>query len=173
MSSENWETPHHALEEALCGLSRQYTVWDPFFCHGRSQIYIEDLGFKVAPTIKHCGKGQIPCECLMRPPQYDVMVTNPPFTRLEAFTKWTLQQHKPAIVLYPTTVVSKDWFQEAVSGVNALYHVPEEEICFIRDGIEEPNVNFTSCWVYLFTESLDSEDMSSDEEQPNKKIKIK
>lgn len=163
MSSDHWETPAFVWHEILSDIDRKNVLWDPFYCSGRSQIYLEDLGFKVIAPKKRCPqseKKETDCPCLIEIPECDMIVTNPPFSKLESVIPRILEIGKPSIVLMPVAAADTDWFSNVVDeyGAECLVEELPGHIGYIRDGILEPNCNFLSCVLYIRLNDMDKEE---------------
>ena len=75
------------------------TFRDPFFCAGTMKTHLASLGFT---SVRN--ENVDAYESFKTPPDYDVLITNPPFSgnhveKLMAFCK--SQQPKPALILIP------------------------------------------------------------------------
>lgn len=157
--TDDWETPIEAWKVALKKVPRSATLWDPFVCEGRSQIYLQDLGFRVTPAAKCVDKtSNGTCECMNLQTEnlsFDILVTNPPFSQLESVVPWLLQFSKPLIFLVPVKVTTRTWFKTELENVPHWISEPTR-IAFIHDGRQMPFVNFDSCWVYANCQQLEN-----------------
>jgi len=128
-------------------------LWDPFYCEGRSRIYLQDLGFSMAPNVKHVDMNlTYTTESENSAPNsiaFDVLVTNPPFSQLESVVPWIVKMRKPAIFLIPEKVMTRTWFRELLTDEVFYIYFPKQRIAFIQDGVQKPWINFNCGWVFM------------------------
>lgn len=170
MKSDNWETPMSAWRSVLRGVPRSLKLWDPFYCQGRSKIYLEDLGFKVCEQVRCCDETTAgTCDCMNRYPcDYDMMVTNPPFSILKSVFSWAAELNKPCLILVPVNfLVSEDFDPYAHK---CIYKSPER-INFISNGVQVPFCPFDCTWVGMNNNFLRSQIQSDTHRQPSRKRK--
>lgn len=153
---DDWETPIEAWRELCHYLPKHAVLYDPFWCNGRSRIYLEDLGYKVAMhrDIVNCDRtthGTCDCMNIEVEPFYDVLVTNPPFSQLEHIIPWLANKRCPVVVLLPEAVVQKEWFLDAVKDCEMHTYAPKKRINFINEGRQMFACKFDCVWVFLNT----------------------
>lgn len=151
ITSDDWETPLWAWRAITRGIPKYCTLWDPFYCEGRSRIYLQDLGFTVAKTLQTCDMTTNgTCDCMNQAdPQFDVLVTNPPFSQLESVVPWVIAKEKPSIVLMPEAATKKQWFLDLMQCCTWRIVYPGNRIHFIQNGKYKEYASFDSVWVVL------------------------
>jgi len=144
-SADDYETPLALWKELTPSLHRSLTIYDPFYCNGRSKIYLEDLGYKVISNKEDfndaCESGAVP--------EFDVLVTNPPFSKLEELLPKIVALRKKAIILLPTAVLTKNWMLDLLQDAECYAAEPAKSMGFIRDGVQMKKPEFHCTWLYL------------------------
>jgi len=151
-----WETPADEWAFALCDHAPTTVIWDPFYCNGRSGIYIEDLGFDIiegepcSDYLRNITK-EDRCECMSKQPPEDVdlIATNPPFSRLDIAVPWLLSHRLPIVMLLPTSYVTGA-FTLLIDSTWLVETSHPRKIGFIADGRQFPPAPFTCTWVECY-----------------------
>lgn len=174
--SDDWETPRQAFADVLQGVPRCLKLYDPFYCAGRAQIYLEDLGFRVVAPIKNCDRtsnGTCDCQNRADTPDYDVLITNPPYSELEHAVPFLLSEKKPLYLLIPTKVATRQWFRDCIAGHDVRFFFPTKPYQYIHNGMQMNNCPFESVWVIIdpthVPRSLKRSKAFAEWEQPDQK----
>ena len=152
MTCDDWETPFEEFRFALQNLSTENILWDPFYCSGRSGVYLEDLGFDIIEGIvceKDCKEApQELCLCMKepKPANADIIVTNPPFSILDKAVPWLLSHDLPVFMLLPQKFVQSEMF-EKMAKHSEVSHCDPRFIGFIKEGVKYPKAEFACVWV--------------------------
>lgn len=155
--SDDWETPREAFKDALGGLPKRLVLYDPFYCAGRSQIYMEDMGFRVVKPITNCDRtSNGTCDCQNREdlPPFDLIVTNAPYSELEYAVTNLLTHKKPVFLLVPHKVTTREWFKDALRGHEYKLLPNEKRYQYISNGMQLNACPFDSTWVFIDAEHL-------------------
>lgn len=100
-------------------------VYDPYFCEGSVIERMGSIGFKTVHNVK---EDFYLAHAENRLPQYDVLVTNPPYsgTNMERLLRICVDSGKPWLLLMPNYVYTKDYYAEVVRPCSApvFYVVP-------------------------------------------------
>ena len=142
IESDRWETPKYVIQKGVDGFPRDLIVWEPFHCHGRSKIYLEDLGFQVIETKTNFFAKELPAGV-------DVIVTNPPFSKAEEVLDRLCCFPVPSLILLPSQMLRMPWFWRTVKGKNVSLDVMHQRIAFIKDGKSIAKCRFECTWVGL------------------------
>lgn len=104
---DHYETPRWAWEELLHAVRflRRRRLWDPFFCSGATKIHWTHL--RVPRFV--CSKGDFFHQ--INRMEYDVVVTNPPFSTKQLVLDVLVSSGKPFVVLMRTCVLFTKWFR--------------------------------------------------------------
>lgn len=115
-SSDNYVTPLWAWAElfsAIPGL-RSKKLWDPFYCCGETTTSWSTLG------ITKFYHGKVDFFKNVRKVTYDVIVTNPPFSKKQLVLATLLSVGKPFILLLRTSVLFALWFRRMLPTFNMV-----------------------------------------------------
>jgi len=144
-SADDYETPKTLWKDLTPSLHRSLTLYDPFYCNGRSKVYLEDLGYKVLSEktdfLDLCESGTLP--------DFDVLVTNPPFSKLEIVLPKIVALKKKAIILLPSAVLTRPWTLELLNTATCYAVEQARSVGFIRDGKQMKRPDFPCSWLYL------------------------
>ncbi len=119
--NDDYETPYDEWKALLSNVSRETVLCDPFIANGRSEIYMEDLGFDVMTVDDTADILETDF------PKDVVIVTNPPFSNFENCMELLVAANRPMAILAPTTIAAK-------------YHIPG----MTMQGTKATNIKFIS-----------------------------
>jgi len=104
---DHYETPMGAWKELLKAIPslRRRKLWDPFYCKGATGAHWTSLRVPHFVCLKGDFFGQI------REHDFDIVVTNPPFTTKQVVLDVLVSCGKPFIVLLRTSVLFSKWFR--------------------------------------------------------------
>eukprot|EP01135_Chromosphaera_perkinsii_P001451 Nk52_evm1s172 gene=Nk52_evmTU1s172 len=88
--------------------SARLRIYDPYYCEGQTVRHLELLGF---PCVYNRNEDFYEAIRMGTCPEYDVLVTNPPFSgdNIERLMRFCAEQGKPFLILMPQ-YVSRKWF---------------------------------------------------------------
>lgn len=101
----------HRLAERLDVTPGSLRIYDPFFCEGRVSTHLSTLGFT---TVYNRNEDFYAVQREGRVPEYDVLVTNPPFSgdHIEGIHTFAVNSQKPYFILIPQYVSRKAFYLE-------------------------------------------------------------
>ena len=149
---DDYMTPKHAWE-AINHLIPKKIIWEPFYGDGQSGKYLEELGHTVINE---------PRDFFTDPPKnWDIIVSNPPFSLAKDVMAKLLEYDKPFILLMPSAKINtsyiRDWNDKGLQII-----IPRKRIQFIKlvNGIIPENYksccNF-DCFYYCYGIGLPSD----------------
>jgi len=122
---DHYETPMGAWKELLEAIPslRRRKLWDPFYCKGATGAHWTSL------RVPHfvCSKGDFFRQ--IRKQDFDIVVTNPPFTTKQVVLDVLVSCGKPFIVLLRTSVLFSKWFRLLVPVFKLV--VPSRQVDFV------------------------------------------
>jgi hypothetical protein len=122
---DSYETPNDIIDIILQYISKETRLYDPFYCNGSSGDRMRSRGYSCIHEDKNFYED--------RPSKqdYDIIVSNPPFSDLKnVFT--TLQQlNKPFALLLPIEAIARKYF---IFDQNVQLVVIKKNVHFIKDG---------------------------------------
>ena len=119
-------------------------IFDPFYFDGTSAKYIKEC-FKPARII-HENKDYLSGKFKL--PKFDIIVTNPPFTKKYEVLKWLIESKKPFICLFPMQIISTQKFTELTKDDRLHIIVRSGRMRFERHGTLLPSSAHYPCvWI--------------------------
>jgi hypothetical protein len=159
--NDHFETPMIAYRDILPLLDgiqpnrTQHTLYDPYYCNGRTSILLRELGFDDVihhkrDFYKDVEQGTIPL--------HDTLVTNPPYSDdhkelcLQICLKQLLHQKRSCFVLMPNYIAARSYYRTLLGDAldNVVYILPSEPYEYAHpEGTGKEIPPFESIW-YCF-----------------------
>ena len=136
MKHDDYMTPHHAWEDI-----KQYIpkvkIWEAFYGDGESGKYLTEIGFDTIHEER---------DFFTEPPdEWDMIVSNPPFSQVKEVMKKLLEYDKPFIMIMPSSKINTSYLREwEDKGIQII--IPRKRIHFVKliDG-KVPDKYKSSC----------------------------
>jgi hypothetical protein len=138
--NDNWETPKEAYEDVR-DLIVGKIIWDPFYSQGRAAAFLMEAGAK---EVIHEERDAFDWS-----PEYELIVTNPPFSIKKRCLTYLLSLGKPVLILLPLADLASVWFREVVEEHQYHLYVPKKRYAFLKDGKQMKGVSFPSVWFWF------------------------
>ena len=123
-TENNWNTPKLAIDSIVHLIPKSSVVYEPFFnSTSKSHIYLQEHGLK---TVSHVG------DFYSNPPEFDIIVSNPPFSDIQRCLSRLFELAKPFIIIAPLSLIVRNYFRQYRDRVSIL--IPAKRIQFQRDG---------------------------------------
>jgi hypothetical protein len=119
---DDYMTPKYAWENI-----KQYIpkvkVWEAFWGNGASGQYLTEMGFDVIHEER---------DFFTEPPdEWDMIVSNPPFSKSKEVMKKMLEYDKPFIMIMPSSKINTSYFREwKDKGLQII--IPRKRIHFVK-----------------------------------------
>lgn len=139
---DDYMTPKSAWENIAYLIPRDKVIWEAFYGDGSSGKYLEELGFNVIHDMEDffiCNKG-------------DIIVSNPPFSKLKDILVRLKEIDKPFILILPTAKICSQYFRDfIIDNPNKLQIIiPKKRIHFQKmNTINKPSAWF-DCFYYCY-----------------------
>jgi hypothetical protein len=135
---DSYMTPKEVWESIAHLLPKDKILWECFYGDGKSGEYLADLGFKVEHH---------KIDFFNDPPfDYDILVSNPPYSIKPKVFKRLAEIDKPFMMLVPVSTMTKKflktYFQDKIQIV-----IPKSRIHFVKNGIQTNSSWFDTLWV--------------------------
>ena len=142
---DDYMTPKYAWEDI-----KQYIpkckIWEAFYGDGKSGEYLTELGFDVIHEQR---------DFYDEPPEYDCLVSNPPFSQSKAIMKRLKELDKPFILILPSSKINTSYMRDNFKDKGLQIIIPRKRIHFTKlvDGEVPDNwknaCNF-DCFYYCY-----------------------
>jgi hypothetical protein len=149
---DDYMTPQSTWNDIKKYIPKDKVIWEAFYGDGKSGQYLKALGCK---EVIHDDM-----DFFKNNPEYDMIITNPPFTlKKEVFTRLK-ELGKPFIVICPCSMINTQYFRRLFSqDENPIQIIlPKKRIQFIKIENGEPvksktQANF-DCFYYTWKMNL-------------------
>lgn len=152
LKHDDYMTPKSAWENIKQYIPQDKVIWEAFFGDGESGKDLEELGFNTIHEdidFFENDKG-------------DIVVSNPPFTKIKEILERLKELEKPFILIMPSPKLITQYFRKLFSNDDDPIQliIPRKRIQFSKqiDGVIDPNqknaCNF-DCFYYCWKINLD------------------
>ena len=151
---DDYSTPKYAWENILHLIPKDKTIWEAFYGDGKSGTYLTELGLNVLhEPIDFFDDDTLP--------EYDILISNPPFSQSKNIMNRLLELDKPFILILPSSKINTSYFR-TWRDKNLQIIVPRKRIHFTKliDGVMPEGwknaCNF-DCFYYCYKIGLDKD----------------
>ena len=120
MKHDDYMTPDSAWENI-----KQYIpkvkIWEAFYGDGESGKKLQSMGFDVIHEER---------DFYDEPPEYDCLVSNPPFSDTKKIMKRLAELDKPFILILPSSKINTSYFRENFMNKGIQIIIPPKRIQF-------------------------------------------
>ena len=159
---DDYQTPPSALSILLPHLDRNWTIWEPASGEGYLSEALREKGFHVIGTDIHEGFDFLQ----FRPEEFDVIVTNPPYSLKDEFLKRAYELGKPFAFLLPLTTLEGRKRQSLFGSHGISLLVPDRRINFVTPDGKDSGSWFLTAWFTWQLQNKDIEFVSCIEQLP-------
>lgn len=121
---DEYYTPQSAWQEIESFLPKDKLIYEAFYGDGTSANYLRELGCSVVSEDVDFFDNKI---------EFDLIVTNPPYSFKKKVFERLRQINKPFILLCPVSTITKAFYQ-AYFAQHCGVIIPKKRIHFIRNG---------------------------------------
>jgi len=150
LKHDDYMTPKYAWENIAHLIPKDKIIWEAFYGDGKSGKYLQELGFNVIHEPIDFFKEQ--------PKEWDIIVTNPPFSKVKEVMIRLQELDKPFIMIMPSSKINTSYMR-AWKDKNLQIIIPPKRIHFekqingkIPDGWKNA-CNF-DCFYYCYKMDL-------------------
>lgn len=101
-NSDNYSTDKKGWEIIKDYIPKDKIIWSPFYSNGKQKEYFKDLGFDIIHEDK---------DFFSYTPEYDIIICNPPFSKLKDVCTRLKMLDKPFIIIGFSKIILLKWFQ--------------------------------------------------------------
>ena len=153
---DDYMTPKYVWED-IKDIIPKKKIWECFYGDGKSGEYLTELGFDVIHEKR---------DFFDEPPdQYDISISNPPFSKAKDVLTKLKEYNKPFIMILPCSKICTQYFRSIFKGDNIQIIIPKRRINFSKvEQIEQveqveskKQCNFDCfyyCWNMNFSKDL-------------------
>ena len=151
---DDYMTPKYAWENIAHLIPKDKIIWEAFFGDGASGTHLRELGFN---TI-HEPIDFFDDETL---PEYDILISNPPFSKSKLIMDRLRELDKPFILIMPSPKINTSYFRAwKTKGVQII--IPRKRIQFNKLVDGEIPKNYKSscnfdCFYYCYKVGLEKD----------------
>tara|TARA_R100001244_G_scaffold92713_2_gene69943 strand:- start:826 stop:1347 length:522 start_codon:yes stop_codon:yes gene_type:complete len=152
LKHDDYMTPKYAWTSIQQYIPQDKVIWEPFYGNGQSGQDLRDLGFDVIHE---------PKDFFSYTPEYDIVVSNPPFSKSKDVMNRLKELDKPFILIMPIPKLITSYFRENFKDTDTPLQliIPRTRIHFVKhingkpvDGWK-PMCNF-DCFYYCYKMNL-------------------
>tara|TARA_R110001599_G_scaffold7249_3_gene35643 strand:+ start:368 stop:877 length:510 start_codon:yes stop_codon:yes gene_type:complete len=141
----DYETPESVLQMLIPYITNYEKIYDPFYCAGRVKGAWEKLG-------KICYNEKLDAFDREAPEDYDITISNIPFSMKEKCMKLFFELGKPFIILMPIDTMGSKWIKKYFDKLSFI--IPTKRINFTKNGEFGAGCWFDTCF-YCYNIGLD------------------
>ena len=149
LNYDDYMTPKHAWENIKDFIPKNKVIWEAFYGDGSSGKILSDLGFNVIHKEVDFFEENLG----------DIIVSNPPFSKIKEIMKRLLVIDKPFILILPSSKINTSYFREW-KNKNIQIIIPIKRIHFNKlvDGkiLNIKNACNFDCFYYCYKIGLNS-----------------
>jgi len=141
----DYETPKAILELIMPYIQDYNIIYDPFYCAGRVIDEWAALG-------KTCINEKLDAFNRTHPQNYDIIISNIPFSIKKQSMKLFMDLNKPFIILMPIDAMGSKWIKEYWDKLQFI--IPPKRMSFTKDGVLGKGAWFDTCF-YCYGLNMD------------------
>lgn len=144
---DDYMTPFKAWDNIKSFIPTDKLIWEGFYGNGQSYEYLKKLGFNVVSQQ----------EDFFESNRGDILVTNPPFSKIPAILERLVDLEKPFIMIMPSSKINTSYIRETFKDDKLQIIIPRRRIQFnklINGKIVESNKCNFDCFYYCWRMNL-------------------
>jgi hypothetical protein len=141
-SLDDYQTPASALVTLLPYLKKDWVVWECADGEGYLSKALRERGFRVIATDIHEGYDFLK----FRPEEFDIIVTNPPYSLKDRFLERAYELGKPFAFLLPLTTLEGRARQALFASHGISLLIPDKRTNFITPDGKDSGSWFLTAW---------------------------
>ena len=101
--SDNYSTDRKGWDNIVPYIPKDKKIWAPFYSDGKQKEYFEEIDYDIIHEDK---------DFFSYTPEYDILVDNPPFSKIREICIKLKEIDKPFILVCVSTLLLSKWFQK-------------------------------------------------------------
>jgi|TARA_R100000479_G_scaffold174708_1_gene123663 hypothetical protein len=126
LKHDDYMTPNHAWEDIKHFISKDKIIWEAFYGDGESGRYMkEEMGLNVIhEPIDFFNDDTLP--------EFDIIISNPPFSKSREVFQRLKELDKPFIIICPSSKINTSYVRENYINQKLQIIIPRKRIHFIK-----------------------------------------
>jgi len=152
LKHDDYMTPKYAWENIKDFIPNDKVIWEAFYGDGKSGEYLEELGFNVIHEPIDFFNDETR-------PEYDILVSNAPFSKTKDIMNKLYEIDKPFILIFPSSKINTQYFRKwKDKGIQII--IPRNRIHFEKkiNGVvpdKWKNSCYFDCFYYCYKMDLE------------------
>ncbi len=145
--NDNYTTDKKGWENIKSYIPNDKKIWAPFYCDGKQKEYFKDMGYDIIHEDR---------DFFSYNPEYDIIIDNPPFSKLRPILERLKELDQPFILIMPSSKINAVWFQNLFKEYLQII-IPTKRISFTH---LNPDIPFNFNWgtyYYCYKMNLDKD----------------
>ena len=135
--SDNYATDKKGWEIIEPYIPKDKKIWAPFYCDGKQKEYFEEMGYDIIHQDK---------DFFSYTPEYDIIIDNPPFSKIKDISIKLKELDKPFILILPVSTITKQ-FVKVLERDKIQMIIPSKRMQFEKAGVELSRCYFDCCYL--------------------------
>ena len=141
---DKYYTPNSVWNQILPYIPKNTIIYEPFYGNGKSGDYIKSQGYTVIHNNENCYEEY-------HKYQFDLILSNPPFSTKKQVFNWLFSVGKPFIMLVPVATITTSYVRNHLEELKII--IPTKRIHFYKQIDENGNekllkrTSFDTCWI--------------------------
>jgi hypothetical protein len=124
---DNYTTPLNAFQDLATFKQRHHTtIYDPFYNDGKAKEYLKTV-------FPDCDIIHEPKDAFSWLPDFDVIISNPPFSMKDKVLRWLMDNDKPFMLLLPVNHICNKGYKRLANFDKIQYIIPNGRYNFVED----------------------------------------
>jgi len=145
LKHDDYMTPKYALENIKEYIPKDKIIWEPFYGDGKSGDYLKEFGFDVIHEPIDFFDNDLG----------DMVVSNPPFSKIKEILARLVQLDKPFILIMPSSKINTQYVRQLFKNKGLQIIIPKKRIHFEKYIDGKPVENYKSvcnfdCFYYCW-----------------------
>ncbi len=147
LKHDDYMTPKYAWDNIKGFIPKDKVIWEAFYGDGKSGNHLKEIGFNVIHDKDDFFEND----------KGDIVVSNPPFTKVKEILNRLVELDKPFILILPSSKIHTQYvrnlFIEQKDKLQII--IPRKRIQFIKDGNDLQNKCNFDCFYYCWKINLE------------------
>ena len=139
---DDYQTPPSALSILFPYLDQNWTIWEPASGEGYLRRALEEKGFRVVASDISEGHDFLK----FQPEEFDVIITNPPYSLKDEFLERAYSLGKPFAFLLPLTTLEGKRRQALFASHGVSLLIPDRRVNFMTPDGRDSGSWFLTAW---------------------------